>query len=443
MEQKTRLPLSTACSPDWRKRMMKDIYSVSSVNQYIRQMFDSDYALNHIYVKGEVSNCKYHTSGHIYFTLKDKNAAIACVMFKGMRGGLTFRLSEGLSVIVLGNISVYERDGKYQLYAREIVQDGVGLLYAQYEQLKNKLAKEGLFDETRKKPLPLYAKKIGIVTARTGAVLQDIINVTGRRNPYVQLVFYPAKVQGDGAAETIAAGIAALDAYGVDVIIVGRGGGSIEDLWAFNEEIVARAIDACKTPVISAVGHETDFTIADFAADSRAPTPSAAAELACADVMSLLRKIDECSRRLDRAMAEQISQWRRTVKTMETALKHLSPGQLMRQKRQYLMLLEERLNHKMTETVKAYRHRLETDVQKLEALSPLGRLAGGYAFVTDEHDAVIRSIANVHEGSHLKIDVTDGTIWAQVQKTAPAKTAGKERTDYGTNKVIGNGTGGT
>lgn len=422
--------------------MVKEIYSVSSVNQYIRQMFESDYALNHIYVKGEISNCKYHTSGHIYFTLKDKNAAIACVMFKGMRGGLSFRLTEGLSVIVLGSISVYERDGKYQLYAREIVRDGIGLLYAQYEQLKNKLAGEGLFDETHKKPLPLYAKKIGIVTAGTGAAIQDIINISARRNPYVQLVLYPAKVQGDGAAETIAAGIAAMDAYGVDVMIVGRGGGSIEDLWAFNEEIVARAIYACKTPVISAVGHETDFTIADFVSDRRAPTPSAAAELACADVMSLLRTIDEYSLRLDRAMAGQIGLWRQKIKTMETALKHLSPKHLMQQKRQYLMLLEERLTNKMTETVKAYRHRLETDVQKLEALSPLARLSGGYAFVTDENEASVRSVSDVREGSRLKISVTDGTIFAQVQKTAPAKPAGKERTDYGTNKVIGNGNGG-
>lgn len=422
--------------------MMKEIYSVSSVNQYIRQMFESDYALNHIYVKGEISNCKYHTSGHIYFTLKDKNAAIACVMFKGMRGGLSFRLTEGLSVIVLGSISVYERDGKYQLYAREIVRDGIGLLYAQYEQLKNKLAGEGLFDETHKKPLPLYAKKIGIVTAGTGAAIQDIINISARRNPYVQLVLYPAKVQGDGAAETIAAGIAAMDAYGVDVMIVGRGGGSIEDLWAFNEEIVARAIYACKTPVISAVGHETDFTIADFVSDRRAPTPSAAAELACADVMSLLRTIDEYSLRLDRAMAGQIGLWRQKIKTMETALKHLSPKHLMQQKRQYLMLLEERLTNKMTETVKAYRHRLETDVQKLEALSPLARMSGGYAFVTDENEAAVRSVSDVREGSRLKISVTDGTIFAQVQKTAPAKPAGKERTDYGTNKVIGNGNGG-
>ena len=422
--------------------MVKEIYSVSSVNQYIRQMFESDYALNHIYVKGEISNCKYHTSGHIYFTLKDKNAAIACVMFKGMRGGLSFRLTEGLSVIVLGSISVYERDGKYQLYAREIVRDGIGLLYAQYEQLKNKLAGEGLFDETHKKPLPLYAKKIGIVTAGTGAAIQDIINISARRNPYVQLVLYPAKVQGDGAAETIAAGIAAMDAYGVDVMIVGRGGGSIEDLWAFNEEIVARAIYACKTPVISAVGHETDFTIADFVSDRRAPTPSAAAELACADVMSLLRTIDEYSLRLDRAMTGQIGLWRQKIKTMETALKHLSPKHLVQQKRQYLMLLEERLTNKMTETVKAYRHRLETDVQKLEALSPLARLSGGYAFVTDENEAAVRSVSDVREGSRLKISVTDGTIFAQVQKTAPAKPAGKERTDYGTNKVIGNGNGG-
>lgn len=293
---------------------MKEIYSVSAVNQYIRQMFESDYALNRIYVKGEISNCKYHTSGHIYFTLKDKGSAIACVMFASARRGLTFRLTEGQQVIVLGSIRVYERDGKYQLYANEIVADGVGFLYQQFDLLKKKLEAEGIFDAAHKKPIPAFAKSIGIVTAKTGAALQDMIHVTTRRNPFIQLVLVvPAKVQGDGAAKSIVRAIKMLDDYGVDVIIAGRGGGSIEDLWAFNEEIVARAIYACHTPVISAVGHETDYTIADYAADLRAPTPSAAAELACVDMLGMLARLDEISVRLNTASFCRGSEQRRGV----------------------------------------------------------------------------------------------------------------------------------
>ena len=259
---------------------MKNVYTVKQVNSYIKNMFNQDFMLNRIYVKGEVSNCKYHTSGHIYFSLKDESGTIACIMFAGSRSGLSFRMQEGQQVIVLGYISVYERDGRYQLYAREIVRDGAGALYEKFEALKKELAEMGMFAPEYKQPIPAYARTVGIVTAPTGAAVRDIINIAHRRNPFVQLILYPALVQGEEAPQSIVRGIRALETYGVDVMIVGRGGGSMEDLWAFNEECVARAVFECSVPVISAVGHETDTTIIDFVADLRAPTPSAAAELA-------------------------------------------------------------------------------------------------------------------------------------------------------------------
>ena len=266
---------------------MKNVYSVKQVNAYIKNMFAQDFMRNRIYVKGEVSNCKYHTSGHIYFSLKDESGSIACIMFAGQRNGLAFRMQDGQQVIALGNVTTYERDGKYQLYAKEIILDGAGLLYEKFEALKKELGEMGMFAEEYKQPIPRFAKKIGIVTAPTGAAIRDIMNISARRNPYVQLILYPALVQGEAAAPSIVKGIEMLDAQGVEVIIVGRGGGSIEDLWAFNEEIVAKAIFNCRTPIISAVGHETDVTIADFVADMRAPTPSAAAELAVYEYQTL------------------------------------------------------------------------------------------------------------------------------------------------------------
>lgn len=263
---------------------MASVYSVSQVNTYIKNMFAQDFALNRIQVKGEVSNLKYHTSGHIYFTLKDGGSALAAVMFAGRRAaGLKFRMQEGQQVIVRGSIEVYERDGRYQLYAKEIEPDGTGDLYRRFVELRDRLEEMGMFAGEYKQPIPRYARTVGIVTASTGAAIRDIMNISARRNPYVQLVLFPAQVQGEGAVPSIVKGIEVLDRMGLDVIIVGRGGGSIEDLWAFNEEAVARAIFACRTPVISAVGHETDVTIADYVADLRAPTPSAAAELAVFD----------------------------------------------------------------------------------------------------------------------------------------------------------------
>ena len=262
---------------------MASVYSVTQVNSYIRNMFVQDYLLKRLSVRGEISNCKYHTSGHIYFTLKDKSGTLSAVMFAGQRKGLNFQLQEGQQVIVTGSVDVYERDGRYQLYAREIRREGTGDLYERFVQLRSELEEMGMFAAEYKQPLPRYAMTVGVVTAPTGAAIRDIMNISARRNPYVQLVLCPALVQGDQARYSIAAGIRTLDSMGLDVIIVGRGGGSIEDLWAFNEEMVARAIFECSTPVISAVGHETDVTIADYVADMRAPTPSAAAELAVFD----------------------------------------------------------------------------------------------------------------------------------------------------------------
>ena len=262
---------------------MKDIYSVGQINRYIKGMFSQDILLRNVYIRGEVSNCKYHSSGHIYFSLKDASGTLSCIMFAGNRRNLQFPMKNGDRVICGGTVDVYEKGGSYQLYARDIRLEGAGLLYEQFIALRNELKEMGMFEKEYKKPIPKYAMKVGVVTAPEGAAIRDIQNISHRRNPYVQLYLYPARVQGEGAKASIVRGIRVLDDFGVDVIIIGRGGGSLEDLWAFNEREVAEAVFACSTPVVSAVGHETDVTIADFVADMRAPTPSAAAELCVFD----------------------------------------------------------------------------------------------------------------------------------------------------------------
>lgn len=394
---------------------MVKAYSVSQVNQYIKNLFVRDVILNHIYIKGEVSNCKYHTSGHIYFTLKDAEGQLSCVMFAGARRGLTFRLEEGQSVIVFGNVSVYERDGKYQLYANEIVLDGLGRLYERYEKLKKDLEAEGLFDKSHKKKIPLYPKRIGIVTASTGAAIQDIINISKRRNPYVQLILYPTQVQGLGSAESIAKGIGILDKLGVDTIIAGRGGGSIEDLWGFNEEIVARAIYECKTPIISAVGHETDVTIADFVADLRAPTPSAAAELAVNDYMTFVYTIAEYRGKLKKDLIQKIANSRARAKEFKIRLYYGSPAYAIKQKRQFLIDSEEKLKQRISQRIKDSRHRLELFITKLEALSPLSKLKQGYAMVLGEDNSPIKGIKEVSKNERLTISLLDGDVITKVE----------------------------
>ncbi len=391
------------------------IVSVSQVNQYIKNMFIREYALSVIFVKGEVSNCKYHSSGHIYFTLKDKTSQITCVMFAGQRGGLSFRMEDGQEVIIGGNISVYERDGKYQLYAKQIELAGDGQLYEKFEALKKKLEAQGLFDDSWKKKIPVHATKVGVVTASTGAAIQDIRNIAKRRNPYIQLILYPAVVQGADAAPTIVNGIRTLDRMGLDIIIVGRGGGSIEDLWAFNEESVAWAIFECETPVISAVGHETDITIADFVADMRAPTPSAAAELAIFDVNNVAAALYDMQDRLIRRMSDRITAEREKVFQMRARLSLLSPQNQILQKRQFLLDSEERLQMQMSHLLLQSKTRFEAMAGKLDALSPLHKLKVGFAYIENTEGKKINSVENVEAGNNIVVTLHDGVLHAKVE----------------------------
>lgn len=400
--------------------MRQNAYSVGQVNGYIKNMFAQDFMLRSICVKGEVSNCKYHSSGHIYFTIKDEKAAMNAVMFAGNRRGLNFQMREGDRVLVTGSIEVYERDGKYQLYAREIQKDGAGNLFLRFEALKQELEEMGMFAPEYKKPIPKYIKTLGIVTAPTGAAVQDIRNIAGRRNPYVQLILYPAQVQGEGAAESIVNGIRALDAYGVDTIIAGRGGGSIEDLWAFNEEIVARAIFECETPIISAVGHETDTTIADFVADLRAPTPSAAAELAVYDIFELFDEMTGFYRNLKRSMDWKRDQVRSRYQSLMNLLQAKSPINQLNEKKQYAMNLESQLEKQMSRQITEARYRLGMLCGQLDGLSPAKKLSQGLAFVTDEEGKRISGIQGVKQGSAVMVRLQDGTIKAEVNQVIPA-----------------------
>lgn len=428
---------------------MAGAYTVTQVNSYIKNMFTQDFLLRRLSVKGEVSNCKYHTSGHIYFTLKDGGGTLSAVMFAGQRKGLKFKLSEGQQVIVKGTVDVYERDGRYQLYASEIEPAGRGNLYLEFERLKRELAEMGMFAEEYKRPIPKYAGTVGIVTAPTGAAIQDIINISRRRNPYVQLILYPALVQGVGAAESIVRGIRTLDAMGLDVMIVGRGGGSIEDLWAFNEEAVARAIFRCSTPVISAVGHETDVTIADYVADLRAPTPSAAAELAVFDEARFEHDLLLRKKRLLREMERRLSEARAALNERELRVKLHHPRHQIREQRQRLadlwerlldrterrvagsgeraVRLEERLFAALKRRVEKDRQRLSIDSERLWGLSPLKKLSKGYGFLTDQSGKRLESVSQAPEGSTITVRVADGRLLAQVTEREELGIPGKQR----------------
>ena len=389
--------------------------------------------LSRIYVRGEVSNCKYHTSGHLYFSLKDASGTIACVMFAGQRRGLAFRMKDGDKVIVGGSVNVYERDGKYQLYAREISLEGAGLLYERFLALKKELEEMGMFALEYKQPIPFYVKRLGVVTAPTGAVIQDIRNVAYRRNPYVQIVLYPALVQGEGAVESIVRGIETLDRLHLDVLIVGRGGGSIEDLWAFNEEPVARAIFNCETPVISAVGHETDTTLADYVADLRAPTPSAAAELAVTDIRGILERMDQYRRRMNYSLQTQVQQARTRLQSYQARWNYLNPVQRLEKQKDRLADAERRLQENMEAVLQNKRHRLELYIRQMQGLSPLDKLNQGFSYVENQEQRPVTRIAQVQEGELLKIQVTDGTIEAEVkakrQRQYAAAGNGTERTE--------------
>lgn len=396
---------------------MANVYTVKQVNMYIKNMFAQDFMLNRIYVKGEVSNCKYHTSGHIYFSLKDESGTIACVMFAGQRGGLSFRMCEGQQVIVFGAVSIYERSGSYQLYAKEIRLDGEGVLYERFQALKRELEEMGMFAPEYKKPIPSFARTVGVVTAPTGAAVRDIMNISRRRNPFVQLILYPAQVQGDGAKESIIRGIQLLEQKQVDVIIVGRGGGSIEDLWAFNEEEVARAIFNCQIPVISAVGHETDTTISDYVADLRAPTPSAAAELAVWDYRLYENQMYEYRMKLVRRMEQQISLSRMRLSQYQTRFRYLHPGTKLREQRQRMIDIQDEFRMVMEQKLQTARHRLAIQVERMNGLSPLRKLNQGYAYVEmqcEDEKKTVRKTDQVRQGDTLSIYVSDGVIHAEV-----------------------------
>ncbi len=377
-------------------------------------MFTQDYLLQSLFVKGEVSNCKYHASGHIYFTLKDPKGVVNCVMFAGNRAGLSFRLAEGQQVIVGGAVDVYERDGKYQLYAKQIVLDGNGLLYERFEQLKRELEESGMFAQEYKQPIPKYIKTLGVVTADTGAAVRDIIQITRRRNPYVQIVLYPAIVQGEAAVPSIVKGIRALERFGVDVMIVGRGGGSIEDLWAFNEKEVAQAVFDCSVPIISAVGHETDTTIIDFVSDLRAPTPSAAAELAVTDIWEILGEIQNLREGLDRQMQRRLRDCRIELRQRELKLKAVSPVSRIRERKMTAIRLEERLQAGINRLIQLRRHELDVYIERMKGLSPLEKLSSGYSYVSDENGKNIRSVEQVKAGQKVTVRVKDGAFGAVV-----------------------------
>lgn len=398
---------------------MSSIFSVGQVNTYIKQMFQQDFMMNRIFVRGEVSNYKYHSSGHIYFSLKDDSGTIACVMFAGNRRGLAFRMKDGDKVVAGGSVNVYERDGRYQLYAKDIKLEGAGILYERFLALKAELEEMGMFAPEYKQPIPAYVKRLGVVTAPTGAAIQDIRNISYRRNPYIQIILYPALVQGEGAKESIAAGIEALDRIHPDVIIVGRGGGSIEDLWAFNEEVVARAIFNCSTPVISAVGHETDTTIADFAADLRAPTPSAAAELAVSDIRSILNQMDDYKKHLQYSMQNRILLSRRRMESYETRWRYLSPQNQILEKRQRLLEMDDRLRQRMDRVLMDRKYRLQMYIRQMKGLSPLDKLDRGFSYVQAESGTALTKISQAHIGDQVKIQVSDGEIGARVESITP------------------------
>ena len=365
-------------------------------------------------VKGEVSNCKYHPSGHIYFTLKDSASALNCIMFAGDRRGLGFRLTEGQQVIAKGSVSVFERDGRYQLYVKEVTLDGAGALYEKYEQLKRELAEEGMFAPEYKQQIPKYIHTLGVVTADTGAAVRDIIQIASRRNPYVQIILYPALVQGASAAPSIVNGIHALERQGVDVMIVGRGGGSIEDLWAFNERMVAQAVFDCSVPIISAVGHETDTTIIDYVADLRAPTPSAAAELAVYDFMEMKKNLKLREERLLHFMQLILERKRQKLEQYSLRMRAYHPQQRLNEQRQFAADAENRLRREMMRRLEQEKYRLGLMAERLKGLSPLEKLSQGYAYVENSSGANVRTVSNVKQGEQITVYVTDGRIRAEV-----------------------------
>ena len=388
--------------------------SVTELNLYIKDQFQKDEYLNNVLIKGEISNFKNHYTGHMYFTLKDENSLIKCVMFKGYTASLDFMPKDGMKVIILGTVSVYERDGVYQIYAKGMKQEGVGDLHAEFEKLKLKLEQEGLFDKAHKKPIPVMPKCIGVLTSNTGAVIRDIINVSTRRNPNVYIKLLPVPVQGQGAAEKIAKAIEIMNEQKLaDVIIVARGGGSLEDLWPFNEEIVARAIYNSQLPVISAVGHETDFTIADFVADLRAPTPSAAAELAVPNILDLIQKIQNNERRLCNSLKKKAEIMRLRYEKCMSSKAFTDP--LDRVNKEYMLLDKQikRVENAITIKVNEKKTYMIEWIAKLDSLSPLKTLTRGYSIV-EKDGKMVNSINDLKSKDKISIKLSDGSREAEI-----------------------------
>lgn len=390
--------------------------TVTALNKYIKNIVDNDEFLGMVYIRGEISNFKSHYTGHLYFTLKDETSLIKCVMFKTYTSNLNFTPKDGMSVVILGSVSVFERDGIYQIYVKGMEMDGIGALYAEYERLKSKLAEEGLFDESKKKKIPMLPRSIGVITSKTGAVIRDIINVTTRRFPNVNIKLYPASVQGKGAAETIVSGLKYFNnAENVDLIIVARGGGSLEDLWPFNEEITARAIFESNIPVISAVGHETDFTIADFVADLRAPTPSAAGELAVPELSELMWKLENIRKKMCLLLTKKLELMKNKYYSMINSKVLKNPYDVLQQKTLLVEKIESELISNITIRIKDNKIKLIKIASNLDALSPLKTLARGYSIIEDKNKNVVTSIKGIKKDDIVSIILTDGSKEAVVK----------------------------
>lgn len=389
--------------------------TVTDLNKYIKGRIDNDEMLNNVLVKGEISNFKNHYTGHMYFTLKDENSLIKCVMFKTYTTHLSFMPKDGMKVIVLGGVSVFERDGVYQIYAKAMKEDGLGNLYVAYEELKNKLSNEGLFDEKYKKPIPFMPKTIGVLTSNTGAVIRDIINVSTRRNPNVNIRLYPVPVQGSSAGEKIAEGIEFMNKNKLaDVLIIGRGGGSIEDLWPFNEEVVARAIFNSEIPIISAVGHETDFTIADFVADLRAPTPSAAAELAVANIDDVRETLKAYNNRYKVSLKKKIELMKMSYEKCMTRQAFKNPTQKINEQYMLIDMKVKSLQNSILLKIKEDKTKFVKEVAKLDALSPLKTLTRGYSIVSKQDGRIAKEVKDLSQGEKVSIRLSDGKVDAQV-----------------------------
>lgn len=403
----------------------ENVLTVSQVNGYLKLLIEQDDFLNQVAVRGELSNCKLHSSGHLYFTLKDGESELAAIMFRSAAAKLPFVPKSGMKVTVYGKISVYEKGGRYQLYAETMLEDGLGALWLEFERLKKKLEAEGLFDPGRKRPLPAYPSCVGIVTSPTGAAVWDMVNITGRRFPGVRILICPVLVQGASAPASMCRALAYLNVTkACDVIILGRGGGSAEDLWAFNDEGLVRAVAASEIPIVSAVGHETDFTLCDFAADQRAPTPSAAAELVLRDHRDVLQRFDGLSDRMDACMESRLQRYRSRLTEWEQRLKLCSPEGRLKEQRNRLERLTTGMDASMQNRLGSARQRLELAVNHLEAVNPLAVLARGYSVVQDSEGRVVSSVAALRVGEPVTIRLSDGRAVAEIRSKEKEQAKG-------------------